>query len=80
MTRTFDIEFVNDPLVRPVGYIAVKNSIKFPFIDNDCLTAGFLTEKEIDDEIERLSYELEVIRQEAKEKLAKLKSRKKERS
>ncbi len=79
MTRTFDIEFVNDPLVRPVGYIVVKNSVKFPFIDSHCLTAGFLTEKEIDDEIERLSYELEVIRQEAKEKLAKLKSRKKER-
>ena len=80
MTRTFDIQFVNDPLARPVGYIVVKNCVKFPFIDYECLTAGFLNEKEIDDEIERLNFELEVIRKKAKEKLAKLKSRKTERS
>jgi len=76
MTRTFDIQFVNDPLVRPVGYIVVKNCVKLPFMDYDCITAGILTEKEIDDEIERLSAELEIVRKIAKEKLVKLRSKK----
>ena len=76
MTRTFDIKFIDDPFIKPVGYIVVKNCVKLPFIDYDCVTAGILTEKEIDDEIERLSGELEVVRKIAKEKLLKLRSKK----
>ena len=76
MTRTFDIKFIDDPFIKPVGYIVVKNCVKLPFIDYDCVTAGILTEKEIDDEIERLSGELEVVRKIAKEKTFKIEVKK----
>jgi hypothetical protein len=78
MTRTFDIKFIDDPFIKPVGYIVIKNSVKLPFIEYDCVTTGILTEKEIDDEVERLSAELEVVRKNAKKKLKQLKSKKTE--